>query len=100
MYLIFFLFGAGLTTFLHSRAALWLLRKWSGGTGKLLTAHAATLLFCWINVLMSAFAEQRPGPEAALELMIYVFFQGLWLTIDWHSGLRREEQAPLNDVFD
>jgi hypothetical protein len=76
-----FLALAFLATFVLSRLALWLLRKWDGGWLRL-AAHAASFALCWAFFTFGS----SDGKVYWSGGVIYLFPQALWVLVDYLRG--------------
>jgi hypothetical protein len=84
---LFFLI-AFVATFLLSRAALWLMRRWDGGLLRLLAAHLASLALCWGWFAFGS-ADGKIYVEGG---WLFVLPQGLWLILDLGMGKADRER--------
>lgn len=73
------LVGAFIITFLLSRLALYLLRRWDGGTNKLAAAHGGTLAVSWV---LSAFGHADGGPPDWSAGIVYAVPVVVWFVVD------------------
>ena len=75
-----------LVTLLFSRALLWALRAWHGGTRRLLTVHALSLL----GAIFTCLDQLKQGWSGlASVLVLYVPMQIVWLSVDLVRHRRR-----------
>ncbi len=76
--------GAFIITFLLSRLALWILKRWDGGIGKLAVAHGSTLALLWTGY---AFGSADGGPPNWSGGVIYAFPVFIWFVVDMMRGV-------------
>lgn len=80
------LLRALIVTLVLSRALLWGLRAWDGGTKRLLTVHALAL----IGAIFTCLDQLKQGlPGLVSVLVLYVPMQLLWLAFDLVRHRRR-----------
>lgn len=90
---IWFFVGALIPTFLLSRIALWLLKRWNGGYARLVAAHVLSLA---VATLIGAFGMADGGPLAfGVAFLSYVGPQLLWMALDgWRLHRKLPEARP------
>jgi len=77
---IAFLAGALIPTFLISRLAFWVLKKWNGSVAKIAVANVASFLV--IFTIAKAAADGYPLSYDLPDWLMYALPQSVWVIVD------------------